>query len=120
MTEQTPQTGPQRGQETTITAALVLLVCLTGAAVALTFAGMDPAAIVGLLTGITGIGATLIGLLGKLSSLHQETAQQTSTLVKIDHQTNGVLTEKIRTAVNDALNTPIGYVPTESGTEEAA
>lgn len=120
MTEQTPQTGPQRGQETTLIAALVLLVCLTGAAVALTFAGMDPAAIVGLLTGITGIGATLIGLLGKLSSLHRETAQQTETIAKIDHQTNGVLTARIKQAVAEVLDAPVPYVATESDKQDLA
>lgn len=125
MTEQTSQTGSQRGQLTTVIAALVLLVCLVGAAVALTFAGMDPAAIVGLLTGIAGIGATLVGLLGKLSSLHQETTQQTASIAKIDHQTNGVLDDRIHKAVSvaiqqqvphavtQALHAPIPYVPTQ-------
>lgn len=113
MIEQTPQTTPQRGQTSTIVAALVLLACLIGAAVALTYAGLDPVAIVGLLTGITGIGATLVGLLGKLSSLHQETSQQSETIAKIDHQTNGTLRKIIRTEIHNAMNDPIGYVPTE-------
>lgn len=117
MIDQTPQTDSQRGQLTTIVAALVLLVCLVGAAVALTYAGMDPAAIVGLLTGIAGIGATLVGLLGKLSSLHQETSQQTEVIAKIDHQTNGGLDARIDARadarVHQALHAPIPYVVTK-------
>lgn len=113
MIDQTPQTGPQRGQLTTLVAALVLFVCLVGAAVALTYAGMDPAAIVGLLSGIAGVGVTLVGLLGKLSSLHQETTQQTDRLVKIDHQTNGTLRKIIRDEFHAAMNEPIHYLPTD-------
>jgi hypothetical protein len=113
MIEQAPQTTPQRGQLFTVAAALVLLACLIGAAVALTYAGMDSAAIVGLLTGVAGVGATLVGLLGGLISLHQETQRQTRTIAKIDHQTNGVLDARIHHAVNRAMNAPIGYVPTE-------
>lgn len=103
----------------------MLLVCLIGAAVALTYAGMDPAAIVGLLSGIAGVGAPLVGLLGKLTSLHQETVQQSETIAKIDHQTNGVLDARIHRAVSVAiqqqvpdavagvLNEPIHYLPTD-------
>jgi hypothetical protein len=120
MIEETPQTDSQRGMTDTLKAALVLLVCLVAAAVALTYSGMDPAAIVGLLAGIAGVGATMVGLLGRLASLHQETAQQTQVIQKIDHQTNGVLEERMRRVVDDALNGPIGYVPTHSDEEEAA
>jgi hypothetical protein len=113
MTERTPQTEPPRGQLSTLAAALVLLVCLIGAAVALTFSGLDTARVIGLLSGIAGVGATMVGLLAKVSSLHQETAQQTETLTKIDHQTNGILAAKIKTAVAEALAEPIPYLPTE-------
>lgn len=113
MTEQTPQTSPPRVQTSTLIAALVLLVCLLAAGTVLKLHGMDTDAVIGYLTAITGVGTTLVALLGKLTSLHQETTRQNAVLAKIDHQTNGVLDARIHTAVHRALNDPIGYRPAD-------
>jgi uncharacterized transporter YbjL len=110
---QTSPTTPP-GHTLTIVAGLVVLVCLIGAGVGLAFAGWDGGSIMGLLTGITGVAVPLIAAIARLTDLQRATDKQTKTLDKIDHQTNGVLTERIKSAVADAMNEPIGYVPTDT------
>lgn len=58
------------------------------------------AAVLGLLVGVGG-GAAVVGTVaGKVEDVHAETAAQTRTLEKIDHQTNGMSeAEKLDIAV---------------------
>lgn len=95
----------------TIIAGAVVLLSLIGAAIALAYAGWDGNAIMGLLTGITGVSVPLVAAVSRLTDLKNATDAQTVVLAKIDHQTNGVLTERIRTAVRDEMNAPINLVP---------
>lgn len=47
--------------------------------------------LLGILGGIGGGAAVAGGVAGKVEQVHTETAAQTQTLAKIDHQTNGQL-----------------------------
>lgn len=118
--DQTQPTATATGHTLTIVAGLVVLVCLVGAATALAIAGWDSGAILGLLTGIAGVAVPLLAAVKSLGDLRHATDQQTVTLAKIDHQTNGVLTDRIHAAVHKALNEPIGYVPTDPDDEAPA
>lgn len=111
MTDQTQPTSPSTGHTLTYVAGLVVLVCLIGAATALGIAGWDGNAILGLLTGIAGVAVPLVATVARLTDLKTSTDAQTVTLARIDHQTNGVLTERIRAAVNAAMNEPISLTP---------
>lgn len=113
--DQTQPTATPTGHTLTFIAGLVVLVSLIGAATALGIAGWDANAILGLLTGIAGVGVPLVVAIGGLTNLKQATDRQTITLAKIDHQTNGVLTDKIaagaEAAVRKVLNEPIPLRP---------
>lgn len=80
---------------------LVIIVCLVISAVALTFAGMDPATIVGLLSAVTGVALPLINVISQNHS-------QTEKLDRVERATNGELEGRIRTAVRQALAPPRG------------
>lgn len=112
---QTKPTATPTGHTLTYVAGLVVLVSLFGAATALGIAGWDGNAILGLLTGIGGVAVPLVATVARLTDLKQATDAQTATLAKIDHQTNGVLAEKIaagaEAAVRKVMNEPIGLAP---------
>lgn len=109
------QTPPTPGHSITTFTGLGVLFCLIAAAVALAYAGWDSGAILGLLTGITGVAVPLLAAVKSLTDLKHATEQQTVVLAKIDHQTNGVLTDRIaegaETAVRKVLNEPIPLRP---------
>jgi uncharacterized transporter YbjL len=109
--DQTETNSNPTGHALTIIAGLVVLVCLVGAAVALALAGWSGNAIMGLLTGIIGVAGPLIAVTARLTDLKTATDAQTLTLAKIDHQTNGVLNQRIKDAVHSALNEPIELTP---------
>lgn len=116
----TDQARTTRTHTTTVIAGVALVVCLIGAGVALALAGWKTEAIVGLLTGLAGVAAVLLPLLNRTINVEKETVQQTQQLGVITHQTNGVLSERIRAEVEDAVrsvwsNPPIGYHLTELG-----
>lgn len=105
------QTEPTTSHTMTIIAGALVLVCLTGAAIALAYAGWDGNAIMGLLTGITSIAVPLVAAVSRLTDLKRATDQQTQVLAKIDHQTNGVLDKRIESGVRKVMNEPIPYHP---------
>jgi hypothetical protein len=109
--EQTPPTDTPTGHSLTITAGLLVLACLIGAAVALAYAGWDSGAILGLLTGITGVAVPLLAAVKGLVDMRKESHEQTQTLAKIDHQTNGALDARIESGVRKVMNEPINLIP---------
>lgn len=74
--------------------AVGLIAVLAGVSVALaTLAHWDAGAILGVLGILGGIGGgAAVGgaVAGRVEEVHSETAAQTQTLAKIDHQTNGM------------------------------
>jgi hypothetical protein len=74
------------------TAALVI-----GGFVVLTLKGSDTSAFVALV-------APILGAVFVINHLDHRSDRQDEALAKITHQTNGVLTERIEKAVNNALN----------------
>ncbi len=114
MTEtSTTETTPRTGHTLTIAAGVAVVVCLVAAAVLLALKGWQTAEIVALLTAVGTIAGTAVTALSKLVELNAKQDAQTERIVKIDHQTNGVLTARIEDAVTRALNNPIGYTPTD-------
>lgn len=89
-------------------AAVALLAILVGASVALAFAGWEPGAIVGFLTPVAGMAATLLTLL----KINQ---RQTKKLDTIAHRVNGELDKRMadaaQKAVEDGLIAVLGHDP---------
>jgi hypothetical protein len=81
------------------TAALVI-----AGFVVLTLKGSDTTAYVTLVMPILGAVFVIQHLDARSDKQDEKLAQQDEALAKITHQTNGVLTERIEKAVNNALN----------------
>lgn len=80
----------------TVVAATVMVVALFAAAVALAFAGWDGAQIAGLLTGVAGVGTTVVMLLDKLVTVQRVNVEQSTQLQTIERRTNGELDARIK------------------------
>lgn len=85
----------------TVWALLVGFCAVLGAVVALVLTGHDPQT-------LASVALTLAGILGL--GAHQ--AATGKTIAKIDKQTNGVLTGRIKAAVREALNEENHVIPT--------
>lgn len=101
MVLQPPQL-PSRSMAPLITGAVVF-VALLGAGTALLIAGRSIEDVVGLIGGIGAAAGAVIGVLSKLATVEQKTDAQSAVIAKIDEQTNGVLSGRIRTEVGAAL-----------------
>lgn len=80
------------------TAAIVI-----GGFVVLTLKGADTTAFIGLVTPILGAVFIINHLDARSDKQDEKLAQQDEALATITHQTNGVLTERINTAVSDGV-----------------
>lgn len=115
MTNNAPDTTPRTGHTLTYAAGVAVVVALLATATTLGLKGWQPADIAALLTAIAAPAGALVAVIGQLVGLIGETRAQTERLVKIDHQTNGVLTQRIHDAVRAELDKPIPYALPGSG-----
>lgn len=97
----------------TVIAGAALFFALVMAGVALGLAGWEPAAILGFLTGLAGLGAIVLPFLDKLINVGQETRNQTATLNTINRRVNGELDARISSVVEEALTRHFGPRPRE-------
>lgn len=101
--------------------AVGLIAVLAGVVVALAaftdWGSAEILAVVGILGGIGGGAAVAGGVAGRVEEVHTETAAQTETLNRIDHQTNGLsgqerqdIADRAATAAVDELRRQ-GLIP---------
>ena len=95
----------------TLWATVCVLLAVLVAGVALALSGMETAAIVALLTGLTAIGGTLVAILDKVTTTTRVNVRQDHKLDVIDRRTNGELTGAIAIQINEALNARFGPPP---------
>ena len=107
MTSPTPR--PTSVQPLVLGAAAAVIIGLIAAAVLLGLKGWTAAEIGALLTAVGTISVPVVAALRQLVDLHAKQDAQTETIGKIDHQTNGILTKRIRDAVREELSAPIPY-----------
>lgn len=112
-------------------AGALVLVGLIAAGVTLGLQGWKSEQIVGLLVAVGTAGGGLLQVLNKLSSVQQATADQNAVLATISHNTNGVLSAKINSAIDAAIprlvaavreawDEPVPLVPTSQYERDAA
>jgi hypothetical protein len=91
-----PNSAPPRtGYTAAVTAAVVVIIALSGAAVALAAAGWKAESIIGLLGAIGTVASLLIAALPRLSRLESQVDQ-------VAHQTNGMMDKRIEHAAETA------------------
>lgn len=123
-TDTTGGAASPRVHNSTIYAGAVLLVLVVAGTLVLSVMGWDSQRIAGVWATAAAGAAVLLPILNRLTSLFQETQAQTQALAKIDHQTNGVLRDKIGaeidaaiprivTAVRAAWDEPVPYAVTD-------
>lgn len=95
---------PANTQTTMLKVAAVIVLGLLVAGVALSFAGWKVESIIGLLTAVGTIGASLLVVLPKLVNLQNDVAQ-------VSHQTNGAL----RQHITDTVGTQVRAALTDAG-----
>lgn len=95
----------------TLWAAVCVFLAILAAGVALSFSGMDTAAIIGLLTGLVAIVGTMVAVLDKLTTVHRINAEQDEKINVIEERTNGSLEPRIQSAVSAALDERFGPPP---------
>lgn len=78
-------------------------IIVIGGFVVLTLKGADTTAFIGLVTPILGAVFIINHLDARSDKQDEKLAQQDEALATITHQTNGVLTERINTAVADGV-----------------
>lgn len=81
----------------TLGAAVVIVLGLLGAGVALAAAGWKETSIIGLLTAVGTIAATLLAVLPKLVQLNEKVEQ-------VAHQTNGQMRQLISDTIRDEMH----------------
>lgn len=95
-------------QVTVLVGAVVIIVATLGGAVALSLAGREVSAIVGLIGPVGAAAALLVATLGKLVQLDRKTDEQTAKIEQVAEQTNGALRQHIDESIRAALDTHLG------------
>jgi hypothetical protein len=90
-----------------ISSAVVILGVFLGA-FALSYAGRDLGAIVGLIAPVGAAAGLLVAALGQLAALGRKQEQQAEKLDEVAHQTNGALREHIDRSIRSALDRHLG------------
>lgn len=92
----------------TLWATVAVLALVVTAGVALSFTGMDAAAVVAFLTGLLTVAGGLVALLDRVTTVQRVNAEQTRKLDVLDERTNGGLDRRIKENVNAALTDRFG------------
>lgn len=103
----TPQ-GELHTHTQVLVIAAVFLTLIIGAGVGLALAGWKAEAIIGLLTGLVGVGAVALPLLDRVMTVDRKQDTQQASLARITEQTNGGLDRRILDNVNTALDARFG------------
>ena len=111
MKNMTSKPGATRVNNSTLWAVVCVFLAILGAGVALSFSGMESAAIIGLLTGLSAIVGTMVAVLDKLTTVHRINAEQDGKIDIIEERTNGGLEPRIQAAVSAALVDRFGPPP---------